>query len=105
MSLQDCIQEALQHNLDVQIERYNPQISLYNLNADYGGYDPTFNLSGQHDYNDSGADVSKRLCAFPAQEINDDSFSSSFNGSTAVGHDLRFGRQCFEHQGRSICDH
>ena len=50
MSLQDCIQQALQHNFDVQIERYNPQISLYNLNAAYGGYDPTFNISGQHNY-------------------------------------------------------
>ena len=30
MSLQDCIREAMQHNLDVQIERYDPQISLYN---------------------------------------------------------------------------
>ena len=36
MALQDCIQEALQHNLDVQIERYQPQISLYNLHAAYG---------------------------------------------------------------------
>ena len=46
MSLPDCIQEALEHNFDVQIERYNPQISLYNLHAAYGGYDPTFNISG-----------------------------------------------------------
>ena len=56
MSLQDCIQQALQHNLDVQIERYNPQISLYNLNAAYGGYDPTFSISGQHSYDKSGPD-------------------------------------------------
>ena len=51
MSLQDCIQAALAHNFDVQIERYNPQISLYNLNAAYSGYDPAFNISGQHNYN------------------------------------------------------
>src|SRR6266545_4649093 len=25
MTLEDCIQEALQHNFDVQIKRYNPQ--------------------------------------------------------------------------------
>ena len=55
MSLQDCIQQALQHNLDVQIQRYNPQISLYDLHAAYGGYDPTFNISGQHSYNVSPA--------------------------------------------------
>jgi outer membrane protein TolC len=54
MSLNDCLQEALQHNLDVQIERYNPQISLYTLRSDYGGYDPTLTISGQHQYNDTG---------------------------------------------------
>ncbi|MGH7954193.1 MAG: TolC family protein, partial [Limisphaerales bacterium] len=51
MSLTDCIQQALQHNLDVQIQRYNPQISLYDLTAAYSGYDPAFNISGQHSYN------------------------------------------------------
>jgi outer membrane protein len=50
MSLSDCLQQALQQNFDVQIQRYNPQISLYDLRAAYGGYDPTFNISGQHDY-------------------------------------------------------
>ncbi len=50
MSLQDCIQQALQHNFDVQIERYQPQISLYNLRAAYDGYDPAFSISGQHNY-------------------------------------------------------
>ena len=34
--------EALEHNFDVQIQRYNPEISLYDLNAAYGGYDPDF---------------------------------------------------------------
>jgi outer membrane protein TolC len=51
MSLQDCLQQALQQNFDVQVQRYNPQISLYNLYAAYSGWDPTFNISGQHNYN------------------------------------------------------
>jgi hypothetical protein len=33
MSLEDCIQEALQHNLDVQISRYIPQIQLFTVRA------------------------------------------------------------------------
>ena len=56
MSLEDCIQEALQHNLDVQISRYAPQIQLFNVRASYGGYDPTFSISGTHQYNDTGPD-------------------------------------------------
>lgn len=84
MSLQDCIAEALQHNLDMQIQRYNPQISLYDLNVNYGGYDPTFNLSGTHTYNDSGATFQNGV-RIPGQEINDDSFKSDFNGTAPWG--------------------
>ncbi len=84
MSLQDCISEAMQHNLDMQIERFNPQISLYNLHADYGGYDPTFNFSGQHDYNDSGA-VFENGQHIAGSQFNSDSFSSSFNGTLPWG--------------------
>jgi outer membrane protein TolC len=84
MSLTDCIQEAMQHNLDMQIERFNPQISLYNLHADYGGYDPTFNFSGQHNYNDSGALFQNGLNV-PGVVDNADSFNSAFNGATPWG--------------------
>ncbi|MGO8838201.1 MAG: TolC family protein [Limisphaerales bacterium] len=51
MSLEDCIREVLQHNLDVQISRYNPQIQLFTLRSDYGGWDPTLDLVGTHLHN------------------------------------------------------
>jgi outer membrane protein len=53
MSLQDCIQAALQHNFDVQIQRYSPEIALYGVNGAYAGYDPTLNISGTH-YDNTG---------------------------------------------------
>ena len=84
MSLQDCIAEALQHNLDLQIKRYDPQISLYNLDANYGGYDPTFNFSGTHTYSDSGA-VFQNGQHVAGSQFNEDSFSSSFNGTAPWG--------------------
>ena len=79
MSLTDCIQQALAHNLDLQIERINPQISLYDLDADYGGYDPTLNISGQHNHNESGAE------GVPSSISDANSFSSSLDGSTPWG--------------------
>ena len=79
MSLQDCIQQALQHNLDLQIDRYNPQISLYNLNAAYGGYDPTFSISGRHNYDKSGPD------GFPPSVSDENSFNSGIGGSLPWG--------------------
>ena len=86
MSLQDCIQEALQHNLDVQIQRYNPQISLYNLNAAYGGYDPTFNLSGQHNIQRSaGGEFHKRPAHSRHTTQRGQLSASSFSGTLPWG--------------------
>jgi outer membrane protein TolC len=94
MSLQDCIQQALQHNLDVQIERYNPQISLYTLNADYGGYDPTFNVSGQHEWNSGGFPTngfesatltSTNFVLYPRSNADKNVFASDLGGSLPWG--------------------
>jgi outer membrane protein TolC len=84
MSLQDCIQEALQHNLDVQIQRYNPQIQRYNLRAAYSGYDPLLNISGAHNYNDTGATLQNGQ-AVAGSEYDENSFTSGLNGGTPWG--------------------
>ena len=89
MSLEDCIQQALQHNLDVQIERYAPQISLYNLRSDYGGYDPTFNISGQHQYNDTGPDFQNAV-HIAGTSYEENSFNSGLNGSMPWGMTYNF---------------
>ena len=81
MSLPDCIQQALQQNFDVQIQRYNPQISLYDLRAAYGGYDPTFNISGQHNYSVSPSRFSTFTTNQTPPTISDEnSFNSSLGG-------------------------
>ena len=86
MALQDCIQEALQHNLDVQIERYQPQISLYNLHAAYGGYDPLLNISGQHSYNVSPSALNPYSTnTIPASVSKSDSFKSDIGGTLPWG--------------------
>ena len=92
MALQDCIQSALQHNFDVQIERYNPQISLYNLNAAYAGFDPTFNISGQHKYNvqPSGGFNQFSTNAIPARITDADSFTSGLGGTLPEGLQYNF---------------
>jgi HAE1 family hydrophobic/amphiphilic exporter-1 len=79
MSLTDCIQQALAHNLDVQIQRINPQISLYDLDADYGGYDPTLDISGQHNHDETGAE------GVPSSTSDGNSFNSSLDGATPWG--------------------
>ena len=81
MSLQDCIQQALQQNFDVQIQRYQPQISLYNLRAAYDGYDPAFSISGQHDYTVSPSRYSQYTTnQTPATVSDENSFNSGLTG-------------------------
>ena len=93
MSLTDCFQEALQHNFDVQIERYSPQVSLYDLRSAYGGYDPLFNISGQHNYNKSGVD------GVPPTISDGNSFKSDLGGSLPWGLQYDFSGNISEQYG------
>ena len=82
LSLTDCFTEALQHNLDVQVQRYEPQISLYDLHAAYAGYyDPTLSFSGQHNHNRSGGLFLTN--AVPVTE--DNSFQGGIGGALPSG--------------------
>ena len=99
MSLVDCIQEALQHNFGLQIGRYGPQISLYNLRASYSSYDPTFNLSGTHRYNtdilstngfNAITPLATNFVLFPRTSSKQNSFSSDLGASLPWGLDYDF---------------
>ena len=48
LSLEDCVQRALQKNLDLQIARYNVPLATLNLEGSYSGWDPAFNPSATH---------------------------------------------------------
>jgi outer membrane protein len=86
MSLMDCIQEALTHNLDVQIQRYNPQIARFNLNAAYAGYDPAFNISGSHSHTVTPGGYNPYATnAIPSRSTSDDSFNSGLRGTLPWG--------------------
>ena len=85
MSLQDCLQLALEHNLDLQINRYNPQIARFALNALYGGYDPSLFLSGQHDHNETGARFTSSGGLIAGSSTDDNSFNASLGGMLPWG--------------------
>jgi outer membrane protein TolC len=84
MTMADCIQTALAHNFDVQVQRLAPQISRYNLDAAYSGYDPLFSASGKHSYNVSpGGGInpySTNSAPIPPRITDVNSFNSSING-------------------------
>ena len=85
LSLQDCIELALHHNLDVQIQRFNPEISLYTLNGQYGAYDPTISLSAEHDYNQSAGGIDPQGRTFGGTETEVDRFSAGLSGTLPWG--------------------
>lgn len=69
LSLDDCIQEALRHNFDVQIQRLAPQGAKFNLDALSGAYDPTAGVSATHIYNKSPGGNDAQGRPFPGNEI------------------------------------
>jgi outer membrane protein TolC len=85
LSMQDCIQMALQHNLDLQIDRYNPVFSLYALRGDYGVYDPSLFLSGQQNHNEAGSQLLGGGFFVPGSTTDDTSFNGSLGGQTPWG--------------------
>ncbi|MBI3851846.1 MAG: TolC family protein [Verrucomicrobia bacterium] len=80
MSLQECVLQAVQHNLDVQIKRFSPDISRYTLAASYGGYDPFATFSGEHDYSLSPGGLDPQGRPFAGNEIDTDRFSTGLQG-------------------------
>jgi outer membrane protein TolC len=80
LSLQDCIQMALQHNLDLRIDRYAPQISLYTLRGYYGDYDPSFSMSGQHNHTELGTQLLGGSVPIRGSVTDENGFNSSLGG-------------------------
>ena len=84
MSLEDCVETALQHNLDVRIQRYNPELKLYTLQGDYGAYDPNLSLTIEHSYKESAAGVDERG-PFPPSSTEFNSFTLGLSGKLPWG--------------------
>ena len=86
LSLKECIEMALQKNLELQIERHSPQIARYRLGASYGIYDPSFGFAAQRDFLDQprSFDPKKSGVDFP-YELTTDSFSSGISGKLPTG--------------------
>src|SRR5258708_22057772 len=53
LTIQEAIQLALEHNLDIQITRYQPQFDQYALNIAFAAWEPAFNFSASHTYDAS----------------------------------------------------
>jgi outer membrane protein TolC len=85
VSLDDCVQSALEKNLDMRIARYNPPLSLTDLQAAYAGYNPVFSFSPTHNYSKSGGGFNPSIGVVPSSTADQNTFNSSFAGLTPWG--------------------
>src|ERR1044071_5036630 len=85
MTLEGCVHSALEHNLGLQVARYNPLIARSTLNAIYGGYDPAFSLSGEHDYSLSPGGVDAQGRPFQGTESESGRLRSGFQRTPRWG--------------------
>lgn len=80
LSLEDCIRIALEHNLEVKVRRYDPVLAQFTLGGSYGAYDPNFEASIEHNFNQSpgGIDAQGRLYA--GRELESDNYRTGVGG-------------------------
>lgn len=68
LSLEDCIQLALERNLDLRIARYNPEIARSNLRLARARYEPVFFGSGIRNFSSSPGGIDAENRPFPGTE-------------------------------------
>jgi len=91
LSLEECIRVALEHNLDIQIIRLDPQLAGFSLAGSYASYDPIFNTDARHDYSQtaSGRDADNRPLG--SRQNDTDSVNAGINGLLPWGFTYNLG--------------
>lgn len=101
MPLAECIQLALKHNLSVQIERFNPTISLYALDLAYAPYDATFSMTALHNFSTSPGG-SGQYGPIPSSESSSDAFVPSLSGLVPSGLTYRIDNNFVSQEGTFV---
>lgn len=85
LSLEDCFEIALQDNLTVQIERVNPELSLYDLRVSEGAYDPNFFFSYRQFHRQEPGRFDPTIGNIPGSSSDTDNFSTGISGILPTG--------------------
>jgi outer membrane protein TolC len=85
IALDDCFQISLKYNLDLQIQRLNPEIARYNLSVSYASYDPQFTIAGEHDYSLSPGGFDANKNPYPSSTSDADLFRAGLTGMLPGG--------------------
>jgi len=85
LSLEDCFEIALQDNLTVQIERVNPELSLYDVRISEGAYDPNFFFSYRQSHRQEPGRFDPTIGNIPGSQSDTDNFSTGISGQLPTG--------------------
>jgi len=82
LSLQDCINLALQHNLNLQIERRNPTRASYDITAAQGNYyDPDLSFGAQTSSRVNALTLDSDNRLVPSSTSDSDNFNAGLSGT------------------------
>lgn len=94
LSLDEAIRLGLEHNLQLQVERYTPIISQYDYRGTYGYYDPKFisEVSRATSTREGGGFNAVTGVQFPATTSSRDAMTAGLGGflPTGLNYDLGF---------------
>lgn len=85
LTLAECVQLALENNLDIQIQRLGPQISNFNLESSRGAYDPQFFTSANWNESTRPGGFNSDGLPIPGSESENWNYRAGFDGLLPSG--------------------
>ena len=101
LSLSECVRIALEHNLDVKIAQFEPEIARHNVSLAYAAYEPTFEIAGTHSYSASPGGIDEQNRSYSGTTTEGDSYRAGVVGLLPTGLTLNLGSDLAGRTGTS----
>jgi outer membrane protein TolC len=107
ISLQECINMAMQLNLQLRIERYNPKLALDSVMVADSIYDPNYTMTFGRAYNESPPQLFPQAAGLisPRSEIYNDQLTMALNGMGPMGLQYRIPVSIYKRSGNRYYDY
>ena len=91
ISMEECLNLALEHNLDIRIQRITPRLASLSLYGTYAAYDPSLSGSFSHSDSASPSGVDPQGRPYTPTESRKDAFNFALSGLGPLGETYRLG--------------
>jgi len=90
MTLRECIDMALESNLDIRIRRVQPNIDFFNLETSRGAYDPNFSFAATKSFRASPGSADPNSTRFGlGSDTETETYSPGISGQLPIGTQYR----------------